>query len=267
MFNLNRRSNLRYLIHTCLVTSVAIPTIAQSQEDVVEEVVVTGSYIRNSAFSGDTNVNTVSQADLLESGMPSMANYIRELSFTQNTNIVSNVLGSADGAQDSVGATVNLRGLGENSTLQLVDGVRTIDKSINNALPDLAIERLEVVLDGGSATYGSDAVAGVVNLIPIKEFEGFRARTYYQVDEESSFEDIRGSFLWGHTFDNGLRYVGAFDAKTVTPLMQFERPREWAKDNGSSSSGNPGAWREIEGAPFWDSSTAGRWPLDGRSRL
>ncbi|MBL4821032.1 MAG: TonB-dependent receptor [Gammaproteobacteria bacterium] len=248
MSKLNRRGKLRFLIHTCVVASLAIPAIAQSQEDVVEEVIVTGSYIRNSAFAGDANVNTVSQADLLESGTPSMANYIRELSFTQNTNIVSNVLGSADGAQDSIGASFNLRGLGENSTLQLVDGVRTIDQSINNALPDLAIERLEVVLDGGSATYGSDAVAGVVNLIPIKEFEGFRARTYYQVDEDSSFEDIRGSFLWGHTFDNGIRYVGAFDAKTITPLMQFERPREWEKDNGSSSSGNPGAWREIVGA-------------------
>jgi iron complex outermembrane recepter protein len=246
MMKLNKRGRLRYLISACLATSVAMPLVAQAQDDVdVEEVVVTGSYIRNSAFTQDSNVDTVSQEDLFESGAPSMTNYIRELTYVQNVNAVSNVLGSSDGTQSSVGGSFNLRGLGENSTLQLVDGVRTIDQSLNNMLPDLAIERLEVVLDGGSALYGSDAVAGVVNLVPIKDFEGFRTRTYYQVDEEGGFEDMRASLLWGRSFDNGISYVGAFDAKTTTPLMQEERPREWTKDNGSSSSGNPGAWRQI----------------------
>jgi outer membrane receptor protein involved in Fe transport len=249
MTKFNRRGHLRYLIHACLATSVALPLVAQAQDDAdIEEVVVTGSYIRNSAFTQDSNVDTVTQEDLFESGAPSMANYIRDLTYTQNTNVVSNVLGSSDGAQSSVGASFNLRGLGENSTLQLVDGVRTIDQSINNQLPDLAIDRLEVVLDGGSALYGSDAVAGVVNMVGIKEFDGFRARTYYQQDEDVDFEDMRASFLWGKTFDNGISYVGAFDAKTTTPLMQHERLREWEKDNGSSTSGNPGAWRQIVGA-------------------
>ncbi|NQV69284.1 MAG: TonB-dependent receptor [Pseudohongiella sp.] len=248
MPQLNKRGHLRYLIHTSLVASLALPVIAQAQDDDIEEVVVTGSYIRNSAFNRDSNVDTITAEDLFESGAPSMANYIRDLTYTQNTNVVSNVLGTQDGSQDSVGGSFNLRGLGENSTLQLVDGVRTIDKSVNNALPDLAIQRLEVVLDGGSATYGSDAVAGVVNILALKEFDGFRARTYYQVDEERSMEDMTASFLWGKSFDNGISYVGAFDAKKSTPLMQFERPREWSMDNGSSSSGNPGAWRKIVGA-------------------
>jgi iron complex outermembrane receptor protein len=246
MMKLTKRGRLRHLIHACLVTSVAMPFAALGQDDPdVEEVVVTGSYIRNSAFTQDSNVDTVSQEDLFESGAPSMTNYIRELTYVQNVNAVSNVLGSKDGTQSSVGGSFNLRGLGENSTLQLVDGIRTIDQSLNNMLPDLAIERLEVVLDGGSALYGSDAVAGVVNLVPIKDFEGFRSRTYYQVDDRSSFEDLRASLLWGKSFDNGIRYVGAFDAKTTTPLMQHERTREWTKDNGSSSSGNPGAWRKM----------------------
>ena len=249
MSHFNKRGKLRYLIHACLATSLALPVVASAQnDDEVEEVVVTGSYIRNSAFAQDANVDTITADDLFESGAPSMANYIRDLTYTQNTNVVSNVLGSQDGAQDSVGASFNLRGLGENSTLQLVDGVRTIDQSISNAIPDLAIARMEVVLDGGSATYGSDAVAGVVNMIALKEFDGFRARTFYQRDEDNTFEEMRASFLWGRSFDNGINYVGAFDAWTNTPLMQFERPREWQKDNGSSSSGNPGAWRQIVGA-------------------
>lgn len=231
------------------VALLPISGMSLAQDDVnVEEVVVTGSYLRNSAFAQDANVSTVTQADLFESGAPSMETYIRDLTYTQNTDVVANVLASQDGGQDSVGASFNLRGLGENSTLQLVDGVRLIDQSINTTLPDIAVERLEVVLDGGSALYGSDAVAGVVNLIPIKEFNGFRTRNYYQVDEDNSMEDVKASFLWGRSFDNGIDYVGAFDWTAVTPLMQYERLREWEMDNGSSSSGNPGAWREIVGA-------------------
>jgi iron complex outermembrane receptor protein len=250
MFKLNKKAHLRYLIHTCIATSVTFPLLAHGQQDdaAIEEVIVTGSYLRNSAFAEDTNTNTITQEDLYESGAPSMANYIRDLTYTQNTNVVTNTLGNQNGVQSAIGTSFNLRGLGGNSTLQLVDGVRVIDPAINASLPDIAISRMEVVLDGGSATYGSDAVAGVVNIIPIKKFDGFKARTYYSVPDESGFEDMNTGFLWGKSFDNGLSYVGAFDARKRTSLMQFERPREWAQDNGSSSSGMPGAWRELVGA-------------------
>lgn len=196
MLNLSRRGHLRQLIHACLTTSLAIPVLGFAQDDGdIEEVVVTGSYIRNSAFAQDSNVNTVTATDLFESGAPSMANYIRDLTYTQNTDVVANVLSSQDGAQDAVGASFNLRGLGENSTLTLVNGVRVIDPSIVNALPDIAIDRMEVVLDGGSALYGSDAVAGVVNIIPLREFDGFRARTQWQRDQEDTFEESSASMV------------------------------------------------------------------------
>ncbi len=245
-----RRGQLRYMIHTCLAVSMTLPIVASAQQEEtdVEEVVVTGSYIRNSAFAQNSPVDTVSQVDLFESGAPSISNYIRDLTYTQNTDVVANVLSSQDGAQDAVGASFNLRGLGENSTLSLIDGTRTLSPALSSALPEIAIDRLELVLDGGSALYGSDAVAGVVNVIPMKNFEGFRARTYYQTTDQPGMEDITGSMLWGRSFDNGISYVGAFETKKKTPLMQYERPREWAKDNGSSSSGNPGAYRRINNA-------------------
>lgn len=250
MPHITSRGRLRYLIHSCLAASLTIPLIANAQdvEEDIEEVVVTGSYIRNSAFSQNSPVDTVSQVDLFESGAPSMSNYIRDLTYTQNTDVVANVLAGQDGAQDAVGASFNLRGLGENSTLSLVDGTRTLSPALSSSLPEIAIDRLELVLDGGSALYGSDAVAGVVNIIPIKDFEGFRARTYYQQTDQAGMEEMTGSMLWGKSFDNGISYVGAFETKKKTPLMQYERPREWAKDNGSSSSGNPGAFRRIVGA-------------------
>ena len=121
MPNLHRRAMLRRAIHTCISATIAIPALVFSQpnDPEVEEVVVTGSYIRNSAFAQNSPVATINQVDLYQSGAPSMANYIRDLSFTQNTNVVLNVLGGNDGAQSSTGTTFNLRGLGENSTLSM----------------------------------------------------------------------------------------------------------------------------------------------------
>jgi iron complex outermembrane receptor protein len=135
---------------------------------------------------------------------------------TQNVDTVANVNAGQDGGQDGAGASFNLRGLGENITLTLGDGVRLIGNAISTIYPDIALERFEVVLDGGSALYGSDAVAGVVNLIPIKEFDG-------------------------------ISYVGAFEGAGVSSLMTFERPELLEFDYGYSSSGNPGVYREVVG--------------------
>lgn len=251
MPHITPRGKLRYLIHSCLAASLSLPLVAHAQapaaadEAEVEEVVVTGSYIRNSAFAQNSPVDTVSQVDLFESGAPSMSNYIRELTYTQNTDVVANVLAGQDGAQDAVAASFNLRGLGENSTLTLVDGTRTLTPAVSATLPEIAIDRLEMVLDGGSALYGSDAVAGVVNIIPQKEFEGFKARAYYQVTDERGMEETTASMMWGKTFDSGISYVGAFENKKKTPLMQYERPREWETAYGSSTSGSPGAFRRV----------------------
>jgi iron complex outermembrane receptor protein len=248
MLTFTRRGHLRHLIHSCLVASIALPMVAQAQQDPeVEEVVVTGSYIRNSAFAQNSPVDTVTQEDLFESGAPSMGAYIRDLSYTQNTNVVNVVLGGNSGAQTG-NSSFNLRGLGEGSTLTLIDGTRTISPLMSASLPEIAIGRMEMVLDGGSALYGSDAVAGVVNIIPIKQFDGFRARTYYQRTEDGAMEDMRGSFMWGKSFNNGVDYVGAFEVQKQTPLMMYERTREWKHSNNASNAGPVGSFREIVGA-------------------
>lgn len=232
------------------ISVIGLPaaSLAQNNDAEVEEVVVTGSYIRNSAFAQEANVATVTQEDLFESGAPSIGQYIRDLTFTQNTDTVANVNAGQDGGQDSTGATFNLRGLGENSTLVLADGTRTINSVVATMFPDIALNRLEVVLDGGSALYGSDAVAGVVNMIPIKQFEGLKARTYYQRDEEAQMEDFSAALLWGRSFSNGVNYVGAADVSKKGSLMTYERMRTAEVAYGYSSSGNPGVYRQVDGA-------------------
>jgi len=242
----SRRGKLRYLIHFCITASLTLPgALHAADAPDVEEVVVTGSYIRNSKFTGASPVDTVTQDDLFQSGSPTIAQYIRDLTYTQNTNTVSNVLASSDGTQSSNGAQFNLRGLGENSTLALMDGTRVVSSAVTSMLPDIATARMEVVLDGGSALYGSDAVAGVVNLIPIKEFDGFRMRTYYSRTEDGAMEEPSISFMYGKAFANDVNWVVAYEFQKKTPLMQFERPREWYSDDGSSTSGNPGMYRRV----------------------
>ena len=82
------------------VSILGLPAASFAQNDTeVEEVVVTGSYIRNSAFAQEANVETVTQEDLFESGSPSVGQYIRDLTFTQNTNTVANVNAGSDGGQ------------------------------------------------------------------------------------------------------------------------------------------------------------------------
>lgn len=247
-FKRNKLYRLTQAVMAMSVIGLPAAALAQNSGAEVEEVVVTGSYIRNSAFAQEANVATVSQEDLFESGAPSIGQYIRDLTFTQNTDTVANVNAGADGGQDSNGATFNLRGLGENSTLVLADGVRTINSVVSTMFPDIALNRLEVVLDGGSALYGSDAVAGVVNLIPIKKFDGVKARTYYQRDEKAQVEDYSASVLWGKSFDNGISYVGALEGKHQGSLMTYERMRTAEVAYGYSSSGNPGVYRRVTGA-------------------
>lgn len=249
MPNRFRRRKIACLVHSALAVSLAAPAIVQAQdqedEGSIEEVVVLGSYIRNSAFAQDTAMDTVTGEDLLASGAPNMSEYIRDLTYVQNVNVTSVVLGGQDGGQNNLGASFNLRGLGENSTLTLVDGVRTVDPTLATTFPEIAMERMEVVLDGGSALYGSDAVAGVVNLVPIKEYDGVRFRTFYQRPEDGANEQFRFSGLWGTSWDNGLSYVGSFEHYRQTDIMMYERPREFEVSSTASSSGVPGTFQKI----------------------
>lgn len=249
---INARSSIKIskLGYAIITSSILVPhTInaqqASEQAPEAEEVVVTGSYIRNSRFAQNNPVDTVSAADLAESGAPNLGRYVRDLSYTQNTDTVGNV----NGGQSGYAATFNLRGLGGNSTLTLVDGVRTVDPAMDFLLPDIALERMEVVLDGGSALYGSDAVAGVVNMIPVKEFDGLRVRTYYQTDQDQAYEDPSVGALYGRSFAGGdLQWVIAGDYNRRTPLMNYERPRNMRADFSWNPASNPGVWRELDGA-------------------
>ena len=244
----------RSLLYSSIILAMNAPIVMAQDDADIEEVVVTGSYIRNSDFTGASPVDTVDQQTLLNYGAANIGQYIRDLTYTQNVDTVANVLGGAGGGQDSNSAQFNLRGLGVASTLTLLDGRRNVNSgAISAILPDIATDRIEVVLDGGSALYGSDAVAGVVNLIPIKEFDGLRIRTFYGRDDGGDFEEPKIGIMWGKNFANGLKVVTALEVGRKTPLQRTERAKYLRVDNATFI-GAPGHYHYDSGAPYLDPS-------------
>ncbi len=105
------------------------------------------------------------------------------------------------------------------------------------------MKRVEVILDGGAATYGTDAVAGVVNLIPDKDYEGFKVRGFYTTDEEGDAPESKAAFKWGSALTDKLHIVFSAEyQERKDALYRSDRPKYLGADNDSSTSGNPGSW-------------------------
>ena len=165
------------LVFGASATAFTGAAVAQEQTETgaerVERIQVTGSRLNRTDMEGALPVTVISREDLDASGDISVADYMRDTNF--------NSFGSYQTTSGSSGAgasQVSLRGLGAGRTLILVDGRRTPTSPIMgsgqdlNSIPMAAVERIEVLSDGASAVYGSDAIGGVVNIITRKDFEG-----------------------------------------------------------------------------------------------
>jgi len=159
-------------------------TLAQSNSSTDDhpaagaEIVVTGTSIRGISAVGSSSV-AVTRDQLIASGKSDPVSVLRELPQVQGLGFDETPKVGQNGAGNiQRGSTVNLRGLGSNATLLLIDGKRVAPTgnvfsfTEANQLPVSAIERIEVIADGASAIYGSDAVAGVVNYITRKRYNG-----------------------------------------------------------------------------------------------
>ena len=145
--------------------SVALPLTAQESTDqAMELVVVTGSYIQR-AEDRPQPIQVTSGVEIQRDQKYSLGEIFRDMSITQGS------LGGTAGSTDGQRARVNLRGLGTQATLTLLNGRRTTG-DLNSLTPSIMIDRVEVLTDGASALYGSDAVAGVVNVLTRNDFEG-----------------------------------------------------------------------------------------------
>lgn len=210
--------------------------LAQSPE--VEEVVVTGSFIRRTeGFRAASPITQITADDLAAEGTPNMGDVVANLSFNQGSSVTQNSLTGAS----STATSINLRGLGSGATLNLVDGMRVIGTNVNTFLPQIAIQRLDIVTDGAAALYGSQAVAGVVNFVPRTAYDGVKVELYQQGDSRGDYKDTTLSFLGGTEW-NGLNIVAAAEWRTNGRLKMIDRPDQMNAGLTSSSTPNPGRY-------------------------
>ncbi len=183
---------------------ISLPTIAQEAgaQEPIEEVMVTGSRIKRPELTSNSPIAIVDAAEL------KMTNTVNPEEFLRDDPRFVAALGSNTNNGNDGGATVNLRNLGEERTLVLVDGKRFTPYDYQGfvdlaMIPTALIERVEVVTGGASAVYGSDAIGGVVNFVMKKDFSGVE----FDLSRSSSFEsdakrdDV--SITFGGNIDDG----------------------------------------------------------------
>ena len=230
------------LIAAGFASGWVIPAFAE--QEAIEEVVVTGSYIRGTPEDASLPVDVLSRSDLEDQGDPSINELIRSLNVSSGALAETNQFDTRGGQANEGVSTVNLRGLGSARTLVLINSKRhvateTIGVDIS-AIPTLAIERVEILKDGAAATYGSDAIGGVVNFITRDDFEGFEIRGSYQDIEDSDGDRSLGA-IWGRSFDNVHVAISAeYNERSELPI----RERDWALRTFASNPA-PGGWSSI----------------------
>lgn len=181
------------------------PQAAPEQQD-AERVVVTGSLIAGSAEDAALPVEVYTMEDLEEQGAPTALEFAKDLTISGPTQGEANFQGgSAPGA-----VTFNLRGIGADKTLTLLNGRRVSE--VTSFIPGAALARTELLKDGAAVTYGADAIGGVVNFITQDDFTGLDARASYKYvdgsDGEWSTSLLGGigegdtNFLWSVEWDH-----------------------------------------------------------------
>jgi iron complex outermembrane receptor protein len=227
----------------------------------VGEIVVTGSLIAGTPKTTAIPVQVLTQVDLQKQGAPTVLELIKELP------IVGSVLGDSNqfstNAQGRVGGgTLNLRALGSTRTLVLLNGRRFSGPSIygsdTNLIPEAAIGRVEILKDGAAATYGSDAIGGVVNFITRTNFRGLELNGDYR-EVPGSKGDYTASALWGWGNETQNLLV-SFGYQHRSELSDTKRSYVDAPYNvnpsGWSVLGNPGDFT-LKGGPAGTGSTVG----------
>lgn len=220
-------------------------------EYILEELTVTGSRIRGEAVGSASPVVILSRAEIRARGLASVGDVLQSLTVQSNaTNTQANY--SGDGA-----TRISLRGLGAQRTLVLVNGRRFVpgglgaDASVDlNALPSTVIERIEVLKDGASAVYGSDAVGGVVNVITRTDLDGVEFESYQGISGSGDGAAVDLAFTAGIRKERGnlLFSAGYHDQRPVwtyeRSFSESDKNYNWGKNDGSFTTSGSSATPE-----------------------
>ena len=178
----------------------------QQEAGDVEEITVTGSRIKRDSINSSAVVTTITAEDIEESQALILADALR-----MSTYNTFGSFGPTAGSSAMSNATISVRGLGSSRTLVLMDGRRMPGSphlggagAVNiNMIPTVAVERVEILADGASSVYGSDAIAGVINVITKKNFDGLQLQYRRGERDRDDGAENSVSMIYGSTNDKG----------------------------------------------------------------
>ncbi|MBN6149738.1 TonB-dependent receptor [Xanthomonas sp. AmX2] len=189
---------------SALAQDAAAAATDDGKTQTLDSIVVTGSRIRRVDTETANPVVTISRAQIEATGKATLGDLVQELpSMAGNATNPNTNNGGGTGA-----STISLRGLGDKRTLLLVNGTRLASNDVN-AIPATMIERVEVLSNGASAVYGSDAIGGVVNFIMRKGFDGVELSSDFGTSSRSDGNRRNFSLTAGKTWDRGSVIAGA----------------------------------------------------------
>lgn len=235
------------------------PVLAQQAPEPEAEqmgrVVVTGTNIQSANAADSLKVDVFDVTQPINVGQPTLADTlrVRNTYYGGGTGVVNPGFGNGgDGSSQ-----VSLRGLPANATLLLVNGRRTANSDLN-LIPEAAIDRIEVLLDGAGAIYGSDAVAGVVNIITKTDYQGAKLGAYYANTTETDISYRKFNALLGTSTENA-RFVVSAEYLRSEDQMSVDRERSRPLPFQTSQTSNPGTFLNNSTLP--SDEIALRWSL------
>jgi outer membrane receptor protein involved in Fe transport len=216
-------TSLKVLLLSGAATAFATSAVfAQDMPDDEDTVIAVGSQIRGSDIAGILPVTSLSIEDIEVTAAVSGDELLASIPQLGDVSFREGRFSGVNGARGDVGS-INLRGVGTGNTLVLLNGRRLVLHpgtqaedlvpvvSVNsNALPVTGIRRLEVLRDGASAVYGTDAVAGVVNTILDDNYDGLQVNLQYGTSEDTALDEISGTAKWGKNFNDGRSNISVF---------------------------------------------------------
>ncbi|MDV3468166.1 TonB-dependent receptor [Stenotrophomonas sp. C3(2023)] len=259
------RNPLSLALTSALLFSAALPAFAQdasATEDTAQAkakatdlstVTVTGSRIGRDVFNSVSPVQVITREETTLAGFQSTAGILQGTAVTAGAAQINNAYGGYVTNGGPGANTVGLRGLGPTRTLVLMNGRRiapagargSVGAADLNVLPNVIVDRIEVLKDGASSVYGSDAVAGVINLITRNKIDGVELEARHTATDGGGGEERRYSIVFGQTGDRG-HFSGSYEYYNRDELTLGDR--DWSSCNTDyrRRAGGAGNWGDAD---------------------
>ena len=219
---------LAMMVGAGAAAAISVPAFSADGAESIEKIEVTGSRIKRVDMEGANPVQVITRAELVSSGITNMGDILQEIPSVAGAGTNTAINNGGSGA-----IRVSLRGLGASRTLVLLNGRRMVASGLGanssvdlSTIPTAVVKRVEVLKDGASAIYGSDAIGGVVNIITRDDFEGFEFNASYDVGtQENDGETKSFDVTVGMSSDRGNAVVNAY---YVQQGAQWAGDRDWS---------------------------------------